>query len=91
MKLIDDDMRDMLMMAQDTRSAIREMNEAFAGDQETEYIAEEKNNKIKVKKVVRKRTVDRVTTAKTRALEPILEVDDQVTNAFALVPVNNPE
>jgi len=32
MKLIDDDMRDMLMMAQDTRSAIREMNEAFAGD-----------------------------------------------------------
>lgn len=32
MKLIDDDMRDMLNMAKDTRSAIREINEAFSGD-----------------------------------------------------------
>jgi hypothetical protein len=32
MKLINDEMRDMLMMAKDTKSAIREMNEAFSGD-----------------------------------------------------------
>jgi hypothetical protein len=34
MKLINDEMRDMLMMAKDTKSAIREMNEAFSGDQD---------------------------------------------------------
>jgi hypothetical protein len=32
MKLINDEMRDMLMMAKDTKSAIKEMNEAFSGD-----------------------------------------------------------
>jgi hypothetical protein len=32
MKLIDDEMRDMLMLSKDTSNAIREMNEAFAGD-----------------------------------------------------------
>lgn len=39
MKMIDDEMRDMVMMSKDTRSAIREMNEAFSGEQETEFIA----------------------------------------------------
>lgn len=46
MRVIDDEMRDMLSMSKDTRGAIREMNEAFAGDQETEFITEEQDNKI---------------------------------------------
>jgi hypothetical protein len=90
MKIIDDEMRDMVIMSKDTRSAIREMNDAFSGEQETEFIAEEHNNKIKVQKVVtRKRTFDRMKTAKGRPLEPIMELEaDLVTNDFALVPVN---
>ena len=32
MKLINDEMRDILLMAKDTKSAIREMNEAFRGE-----------------------------------------------------------
>jgi hypothetical protein len=32
MKMINDEMRDMLMMAKDTRGAIKEMNAAFLGD-----------------------------------------------------------
>ncbi len=88
LKMIDDEMRDMLMMSQDTRSAIREMNEAFAGDNQTEYIAEERNNKIKVSKVTRKRTLDRLATAKTRALEPIME---ETNNRYAIVPVDDKE
>lgn len=50
LRQIDDEMRDMLMMANDTRSAIREMNEAFEGDQEVEYIAEQVNDRLKVHK-----------------------------------------
>jgi hypothetical protein len=60
MKMIDDEMRDMVMMSKDTRNAIREMNEAFSGEHETEFIAEEQNNKIKVQKVTRRRTFDRM-------------------------------
>lgn len=58
--MIDDEMRDMVMMSKDTRNAIREMNEAFSGEHETEFIAEEQNNKIKVQKVTRRRTFDRM-------------------------------
>ena len=82
MRQIDDEMRDMLMMANDTRSAIREMNEAFEGDQEVEYIAETVNDRLKVHKQKRKRTHDRLATAKARALEPIMEEKD---NEYALV------
>ena len=35
MKIIDDEMRDIIMVSKDTRSAIWEMNEAFSGDNET--------------------------------------------------------
>jgi hypothetical protein len=59
MKMINDEMRDMLMMAKDTRGAIKEMNAAFAGDQEVDYVAEVRNKKTKVKKVTRHKTVDR--------------------------------
>lgn len=38
MQLLNDDLRDMLMMARDTKTAIREMNEAFSGDNENEYV-----------------------------------------------------
>ncbi len=38
MQLLNDEMREMLMMAKDTKSAIREMNDAFKGDQESDYI-----------------------------------------------------
>ena len=34
--------------------------------------------------------MDRIATAKTRALEPIYE-RDETTNEFALVPTDNPE
>lgn len=45
--MIDDEMRDMLMVSKDTRSAIREMNEAFKGEgTETEYIAQDIGSKI---------------------------------------------
>jgi hypothetical protein len=74
--MIDDEMRDMLMVSRDTRSAIREMNEAFKGEgTETEYIAQDIGSKIQVQKIVRR--VDRVATAKTRALEPILEQQNE--------------
>jgi hypothetical protein len=59
MKMINDEMRDMLMMAKDTRGAIKEMNAAFAGYQEVDYVAEVRNKKTKVKKVTRHKTVDR--------------------------------
>lgn len=88
MKLIDNEMNDMLSMSKDTRSAIREMNEAFSGDQEVEFITEESNNRLKVLKKTRRRTVDRVATAKTRALEPILE---ERNDEYALVPVKGNE
>jgi len=47
-KMIDDEMRDILIMSKDTRGAIREMNEAFKGDgdQESLFVAEEHNNKL---------------------------------------------
>jgi len=32
MRLLNDEMRDMLMMSRDTKTAIREMNEAFTGE-----------------------------------------------------------
>ena len=54
MKMINDEMRDMLMMARNTEGAIKDMNEAFAGDAEFEYIQQKmKNGKNKVKKVAR--------------------------------------
>ena len=54
MKMINDEMRDMLMMAQDTSGAIKEMNEAFSGEQEFDYITTvTKGNKTKVRKVRR--------------------------------------
>lgn len=60
MKVINDEMRDMLMMAQDTSGAIKEMNEAFKGDNEYDYISTmTKNNKTKIKKVRRQKTVER--------------------------------
>lgn len=88
MKLINDEMRDMLMMSKDTRGAIREMNDAFTGDADVEYIAQVHNNKTKVKKVARRKTVDRAAvTAKDRELEPIYEVDD----SRALIAFDNPK
>jgi hypothetical protein len=72
MKIINDEMRDMLMMSKDTKSAIQDMNAAFAGDQDVEYIAQVHGNKTRVKKVARRKTVDRASvTAHNRALEPI--------------------
>ena len=87
MKMIDDEMRDMLMMSKDTRGAIRDMNDAFKGDQETEFVAKEQGNKIKVQKITRKRTLDRLATAKGRPLEPIMELEADY-GSQALVPVN---
>lgn len=56
LKQINDEMRDMLMMAGDTRGAIKEMNEAFDGEQEFDYITQvTKSGKHRVKKVSRKR------------------------------------
>lgn len=51
----------MLMMAKDTKSAIREMNDAFKGDQESDYIQfrDSKSKKSTFKKVVRQKTVER--------------------------------
>ena len=47
--MIDDEMRDMIMVSKDTRSAIREMNEAFKGENtETEYIAQDVGSRIQV-------------------------------------------
>lgn len=59
MKLINDEMRDMLMMAKDTGGAIKDMNSAFAGDAEFDYIPQTKGKKTKVRKVMRQKTVDR--------------------------------
>lgn len=39
--MIDDEMRDMMLMSKDTFGAIREMNEAFSGENQTEYLAQE--------------------------------------------------
>jgi hypothetical protein len=91
MRLLNDEMRDMLMMARDTKTAIREMNEAFTGDLDSDYIQfkDAKTKKSKVKKVVRQKTVERPHgTAQNKALEPIME-SEEVDNTFALVPVNN--
>ena len=91
MRLLNDEMRDMLMMSRDTKTAIREMNEAFTGEQESDYIhfKDSKTKKSKVKKVVRQKTVERPHgTAQNKALEPIMETEE-VDNTFALVPVNN--
>lgn len=56
LKQINDEMRDMLMMAGDTRGAIKEMNEAYAGEQEFDYVNQvTKSGKHRVKKVARKR------------------------------------
>lgn len=91
MRLLNDEMRDMLMMSRDTKTAIREMNEAFTGEQESDYIhyKDSKSKKSKVKKVVRQKTVERPHgTAQNKALEPIME-SEEVDNTFALVPVNN--
>ena len=38
LKQINDEMRDMLLMAGDTRGAIKEMNEAFNGEAEFDYV-----------------------------------------------------
>lgn len=61
MQLLNDEMREMLMMAKDTKSAIREMNDAFKGDQESDYIQfrDSKSKKSTFKKVVRQKTVER--------------------------------
>ena len=56
MKQINDEMRDMLMMAGNTRGAIKEMNEAFAGEQEYDYVEQvSKSGRHRLKKVSRKR------------------------------------
>lgn len=52
------------------------MNEAFSGDNETQYTAEQVDNKLVISKS-RRRTTDRVKTAKIRALEPILEIENE--------------
>jgi hypothetical protein len=59
LKKLNDDMRAMLKTAQDTRSAIREVNEAFHGEQEFDYIAQIKGRKTRVKKVARRKLTDR--------------------------------
>lgn len=84
MKLINDEMREILLMAKDTKNAIREMNEAFRGDQEVEYVVTKHKNKTKVSK--RKKTVD-ARQALTAPLQPIYEVDD----SKALVQFQNPK
>ena len=77
MKLINDEMRDMLMMAKDTKSAIKEMNEAFSGELVVDYVATVRGKKTKVSKISRRQTVDRnALTAQNKELEPIYEVDD---------------
>ena len=89
-KMIDDEMRDMLLMSKDTRGAIREMNDAFKGegDLESQFVAEEHNNKLQVRKVItRKRTLDRLATAKGRPLEPIMEERGH-KDQYALVAVD---
>lgn len=88
--MIDDEMRDMLLMSKDTRGAIREMNDAFKGesDLESQFVAEEHNNKLQVRKVItRKRTLDRLATAKGRPLEPIME-ERLYKDQYALVAVD---
>lgn len=54
MKLINDEMRDMLMMAKDTKSAIKEMNEAFSGELVVDYVATVRGKKTKVSKISRR-------------------------------------
>ena len=62
---------------------IREINEVFEGREDYELVSEIKDDRMVVKKQ-RKRTFDRLATAKGRPLEPILE---EVNNEYALVPV----
>ena len=79
MRHLNDEMRDMLMMSRDTKTAIREMNEAFSGEQESDYIhfKDSKTKKSKVKKVVRQKTMERPHgTAQNKALEPIMESEE---------------
>ena len=54
-KIIDDELRDLKMMSGDTIAAIREMNDAFEGEQEINYTATvDKNDKLTVTRVVTK-------------------------------------
>ena len=91
MKVINDEMRDILMMAKDTKSAIQEMNDAFKGEQEVDYVPVVKGNKVRVKKVARRKTVERqASTAHNRELEPVYEVQDQ-DDSRALIAFDNPK
>lgn len=72
-------------MARDSDSRndmIREINEVFEGKEGYELVSEIKDDRMIVKKQ-RKKTFDRLATAKGRPLEPILEEN----NDYALVPV----
>lgn len=80
-------MRDMLLMAGDTRGAIKEMNEAFNGEAEFDYVEQRtKTGRLRIKKVAKRRdnTTGRMAnTAKDRELHPIQE--DLRDDSMALV------
>jgi hypothetical protein len=77
----------MLLMAGDTRGAIKEMNEAFNGEAEFDYVEQRmRNGKLRLKKVAKKRdnTTGRMAhTAKDKELHPIQE--DLRDDSMALV------
>lgn len=86
MRSLNVEMNEIMRMANDTSDAIKEMNEAFQGETETEFIATQIQDRLEVQKVSkRKQSLGRAMTAKHRALEPIYEV----SNEYALVPVDN--
>lgn len=80
---LDDDMTEMLKVAQNSKNALQEMNDAFTGMEDSDYTKHfDKNNRMCVRKVSAKRknpprgnseTSNRLKSAVPRTLAPIQE------------------
>ena len=77
----------MLMMAQNPTGAIREVNEAFNGEQAVDYVASQVKGKSKIKRVARRRTQER--TAAQTMKDRLAVVDEERDDSMALLPFDD--
>ena len=84
---LDEELRDMLDVAKNTKAALREIDEAFTGNQAYDVLLDDVSKKVKLKNKKRSGTLDvRNGTAPQKKLEPIDEAEER-NDEYALVPV----
>lgn len=87
---LDEEIKDMLNIAKNSKAAIEEINDAFSGNYQNELYMDERTQKFDLKRVRRQKSVNaRNPTAPNKPLDSIQEGAEQEerNEEYALVPV----